>query len=64
MSRNQLQRFCSTMKIFKGKKGKLIAIIHFGEGGQSLLYLPMCTDFLLIGEITGPCSRTLVFSLM
>ena len=41
VSKNQLQRFCSTMKVFKGR---LIS----GEG-QGPYYLPLCADFLLTG---------------
>ena len=41
MSRSQFQRFCSTMKVLKGK-------IIWG-GGQSFCYFPLCEDFLLIG---------------
>ena len=43
MSKNQLQRFCSTMNVLE--KGKLII---WGRG-QSLHYLPLCANFLLIG---------------
>ena len=41
VSKNQLWRLCSTMKVFKGR-------IIWGRG-QSLPYLPLCSDFLLNG---------------
>ena len=41
VSKNQLWRFCSTMKVFKER-------IIWG-GGQSLHSLLLCADFLLIG---------------
>ena len=40
LSKNQLQRFCSTMKVFKGR-------IIWG-GGQSLPHLPLCTFLLIV----------------
>lgn len=40
VSKNQLWRFCSTMKVFKGR------IIQGGD--QSVHYLPQYADFLLI----------------
>ena len=53
MSKSQLQRFCSTMEVFKGR-------IIWG-GGWSLHYLPLCAGFLLIGWWWG--NRNLVLSL-
>ena len=45
VSKNQLWRFCLTMKVFKGR------IIW--RGAQNLYYLPLCADFLLIGWSNG-----------
>lgn len=50
--RTQFQRFSSTMKIFKGRKGKLIELNQLGRGSKSSLS-SLCADFLLIGWCGG-----------
>jgi len=42
MFQNQLQRLCSTKKVFKGKRGKLVSVNHLGRGSESLSYFTVC----------------------
>ena len=51
MFKNQFQRFCSTLKIFKGKKGELISVNHLGKVSESLLSSTVCrlsSDWLVV----------------
>ena len=60
ISKNQLWRFCSIMKVSKARKWRS----SFSEL-VSLHYPQLCANFfwLVGGEITGWCSRNLVLSL-
>ena len=64
MSKNQLQRLCSTMKVFKGRKGNLITVT-FEERVRVFVILHCVQTFfwLIGGEVTGQRSRTPVLSL-
>ena len=51
MSENQLQRFCSTVKVFKGRKGKLITVNHLRRWSESSLSFTVCrlsSDWLVV----------------
>ena len=61
MCKNQLPKTLLNHESFQ--RGKLIVVHHF-RTRQSLCYLPLFVEFLIIGgEVIGSCSRTPVLSL-
>lgn len=51
VSENQLWRFCSIVKVFKGKRGSWSQLIIWGRG-QSLRHLSLCADLLTPGDLS------------
>ena len=51
MSKNQLQRFCLTVRVFKKRKGKLVSLNHLRRGSESPSSTPAGS---LVGSL-GSC---------
>ena len=61
VAKNQLSRFCLTVKVCKERKGEIITVNHLGRGSESFIIHCVQIFFWLVGgEVTGQCPRNLV----
>ena len=49
IAKNQLSRFCLTMKVCKERKGEIITVNHLGRGSESFIIHCVQIFFWLVG---------------